>query len=365
MENAIDTNRSFLYVVGDYETNDVIENFCGNVIFGDDIDDHVKTHANCLIFLCGDLSHVSISKGTNDIYVIEDMATNQIKDVMNVDSTRVPTKINNVGVYIKRLFSGDQYDSILAAHNFQNLSESNKPSNAYRKGVYITDVINDDGDVRFNLLRCSTNLDGPTEGFCAIDRDVIAAINHIANFCFTDAIVFNHVLAQVYLNSAENNKKAKIKEHSDKTKDMPRNGLIAFCTFYDRAVDNENALTRLRFRCKTTGAKFDVVLHPGSVFIMSLCTNRMWTHEIVPSVLPIHRIPTRLGYVVRCSSQPAVHRDGITYIDDVPLKQPTEADIESLKTTYLKENTTCEWIDYDDVDFSLNNGDYMKPLINH
>ena len=33
--------------------------------------------------------------------------------------------------------------------------------------------------------------------------------------------------------SKEKEKKAKIKAHSDKTKDMPRNCLIAFCTFYN------------------------------------------------------------------------------------------------------------------------------------
>src|SRR4029079_302177 len=125
-------------------------------------------------------------------------------------------------------------------------------------------------------------------------------------------------------------KKAKIKKHSDKTKDMPLNGLIVFCTFYKDHLNNKNiqkskndafdycykdtsVLTRLRFELKKTvnnsnlKRKFDVILYPNSVFIMSLSTNRLYTHEIVPSTLPIDMIPTRMGYVVRCSKMDAIY----------------------------------------------------------
>ena len=54
----------------------------------------------------------------------------------------------------------------------------------------------------------------------------------------------NHVLAQIYHNTPsmtlpggtkQKQTKAKIKAHSDKTKDMPANGIMAFCTFYNEA----------------------------------------------------------------------------------------------------------------------------------
>ena len=55
----------------------------------------------------------------------------------------------------------------------------------------------------------------------------------------------NHVLAQIYYNKSatedQKQTKAKIKAHSDKTKDMPTNGLMAFCTFYD----NLNKINKL------------------------------------------------------------------------------------------------------------------------
>ena len=72
-------------------------------------------------------------------------------------------------------------------------------------------------------------------------------------YFFESVVKFNHVLAQIYENKIieKDNKKlerkAKIKEHSDKTKDMHRNALIAFCTFYKDCSNNydESQLTLL------------------------------------------------------------------------------------------------------------------------
>jgi hypothetical protein len=105
---------------------------------------------------------------------------------------------------------------------------------------------------------------------------------------------------------------------------MPRNALMAFCTFYKNYQGNDflpeeltkfkksqddifdyvykstSVLTHLRFRLKnmvedeTLTKHFDVILYPNSVFLMSLNTNRLYTHEIIPSTLPVDSIPTRL-----------------------------------------------------------------------
>jgi hypothetical protein len=57
-----------------------------------------------------------------------------------------------------------------------------------------------------------------------------------------------------------------------------------------------------------------VTLYPESAFFMPLSTNRLYTHEIRPSGLDASLLPTRLGYVVRCSSTEAVHKHGQTFI---------------------------------------------------
>jgi len=119
-------------------------------------------------------------------------------------------------------------------------------------------------------------------------------------------------------------KKAKIKQHSDKTKDMPSNGLIAFVTFYSDNIESlidqkspddheymyksTTVLTSLLFKRKDDAIvegpeKFSVPLYPNSVLLIPLSTNRTYTHEIVPSTLPVARIPVRLGYVIRCSGK--------------------------------------------------------------
>jgi hypothetical protein len=150
------------------------------------------------------------------------------------------------------------------------------------------------------------------------------------------------------LKDKKKQKKAKIKAHSDKTKDLPENAIIAFCSFsksysfcqfndpnlnikkskddffdccYSRAKSNKTTvLTKLKFRLKDTVQdqslvkKFSLTLYPNSVFLIPLSTNRFYTHEIQPSILPIDLIPTRMGYVIRCSNTMAVFKNDQTYI---------------------------------------------------
>jgi len=165
---------------------------------------------------------------------------------------------------------------------------------------------------------------------------------------------------------------------------MPKNAVMAFCSFYKQNLgstfknqknnlDNENVLTKLRFRFKKEAyddkyeKKFDIVLHPNSVFLIPLFTNRIYTHEIIPSNLPVDKLPTRMGYVIRCSNTNSVYKDGKTFIvkDNkyIELEEPTDEGIKELKNLYYKENRTIEKVFYDKFYFSLNRGDYTKPIV--
>jgi hypothetical protein len=199
------------------------------------------------------------------------------------------------------------------------------------------------------------------------------------------------VLAQIYLNTPADaetkQKKARISSHADKTKDMPDDGVMAFCTFYehldrlgpvpgdpfDRGHRGISGLTRLRFRHKETDERgpypdqFTITLYPHSVFFMPLSTNRRYTHEIVPSELDAALLPTRLGYVVRCSKTEAVHEGGRTPLlqDEarVELAAPTPEGMADLRRLYAEENRTSARIDYGDgFRFSMNAGDYAAPI---
>lgn len=314
------------------------------------------------------------------------------------ESNPSPINIHNVGVFFPKFFGKniDYFQSIITEHDFQSLTESNKSSTAFRKGIYLTPVQQTNNGIAFNLLRCSSNLDGPTDNFRHTDNLIIDQVQSIASKFFTKPVNFNHVLAQTYLNSTDGvkQKKAKIKQHSDKTKDMPRNALMAFCSFYegfnndfkhingvtpsdpfDFCYKGTSILTRLRFKLKDDAIskypvlkrKFDITLYPNSLFIMSLMTNRLYTHEIVPSSLPVDKIPTRLGYVIRCSTTRALFKNGTTYIlendSEIPLEPPTEDGINKLKNLYYLENNTTEQINYNGFYFSLNHGDYTQPIV--
>jgi hypothetical protein len=312
----------------------------------------------------------------------------------------VPLIVHNAGVYFRHFFEDDcdYFNRIKKEHTFQDLTESNKPGKAFRKGMYLTDVSREvtaekKEILHYRLLRCSSNFSGPTDNFRKTDRQVMKAMNEAAKYVFEQETDINHVLAQIYENKKNpdnlaKESKAKIPAHSDKTKDMPKEALIAFCTFYDTSnfqhlkpsktdrydwcYKDTSGLTRLHFKLKnsvrdnTLEKEFTVILYPNSIFFISLSTNRFYTHEIKPSILSIDKIPTRMGYVARCSNTEAVFMNGQAYIKEketlIPLESMTETSMTDLKTVYFEENKTENSIQYGDVHFSMNTGDYAKPI---
>ena len=372
--------------------------FCGNVVHLDTLSATTIFEPSTLFFFCGDVARLDASAHfpRADVRVVRELSHNfdeERADLISVGA--VPRHVHRAGVYFRELFpaDGDVFAELTTAHRFQELKESNKPDSSHRKGIYLSEVTErDDGVAQFHLLRCSTNLNGPTDSFRDVDRRIIHRVNTMAKACFSGAAELNHVLAQVYSNStlpAEQGgkeKKARIKSHSDKTKDMPPTGLIAFCTFYSNDIDAKgrrtdgdvvykhgSVLTKLRFRLKPCVTdlpdlpkQFDVVLFPNSVFIIPLSTNRLYMHETVPPQLPVDRVPTRLGYVIRCSDTLAEHVDGVTYVLEkngtrVKMEKPTEGDMAELRALYLAENTTVDRVIYGPIRYSMNDGDYLRP----
>ncbi|PSB57089.1 hypothetical protein [Chamaesiphon polymorphus] len=401
--HILDTNN-ILIAPSTLKGEGSIENFCGTTIAIDDIAAGLPSFSQKTVYLCGDLSQIDsyILNAAERIFAIKDLSHGYNKDddgknwkLANLG--RVPLLVHGVGVYYRRFFDIDLdlFDRIFTEHAFQTLTESTKPGKAHRTGIYLTPVMQDGEDLHFRLLRCSTNLSGPTENFRATDRYIVDALNQEAAFIFQNQAPLNHVLAQVYHNTpavtAQKQSKAKISAHADKTKDMPVNGIMAFGTFYDRldklspltkdAFDygykGTSGLTKLHFRLKESVAadsectlprQFTLTLYPNSVFFMPLSTNRLYTHEIRSSMLDAELLPTRLGYVVRCSSTEAVRKHGDTYLkrdgELVPLLPPTIEGIDELRKLYAEENNTPDFIDYGDrFLFSMNAGDYLAPRI--
>jgi hypothetical protein len=173
---------------------------------------------------------------------------------------------------------------------------------------------------------------------------------------------------------------------------MPANGVIAFGTFYDFSKCNvskcsvesdgdivyrgkHSLLTEIEFVLKRPSEHphlardFRVTMLPNSLLVISLDTNRLFTHEIKPSLLPVERIPTHLGYVMRCSSNRAVHRNGQTFMVDendgseTPLHAMCPEDSQLIKSLYRNENATDDRIVYGKIFSSFNEGDYFRPLL--
>jgi hypothetical protein len=375
-----------------------MDGFAGTVVT--DPSAGVPELAGKAVYLCGDLSKAAaldLSAASRVLVIREgsyDYSAGELGSWQLVGLGRVPIDVHGLGVYYRCFFDPevDYVERIRGEHTFQSLTESTKPATAHRTGIYLTPVREERGALHFRLLRCSTNLSGPTDNFRSTDRHIVDALNQDAALVFSGAAPLNHVLAQIYHNTpadAERKQaKARISSHADKTKDMPGDGVMAFCTFYepldrlgpiagdpfDRGLRGISGLTRLRFRSKAIGTaarstlpdQFTITLYPNSAFFMPLSTNRLYTHEIVPSELDAARLPTRLGYVVRCSRTEAVHEGGRTFLLQdgarVELEAPTPEGMMELRRLYAEENKTSAHIDYgDSFRFSMNAGDYRAP----
>lgn len=348
----------------------------------------MSTYDNMSVFLCGDISKFNIEsfKGAKRIVVLIEESINVDKMYDTISNGQVPLSVGNGnGVYFRKYFNDDtMFDRIKNEHEFQDLGLGKLPGKAFRQGVYITPINEDkNGDLNFKLLRCSTNLSGPTEQCRATDYQIIGSLNNEAENVYNNPTTMNHVLAQIYWNTGTN--KARINKHSDKTKDMPKDSMMAFCTFYDNSffIDtklkqhgfdwcfgkkNVTALSKLCFKIKNKedGEDFTVTLYPGSVLFIPIKTNRLYTHEIHVSDLDVKNIPTRMGYVIRCSNTDAVFKDNNTFIkydgELIKLENETDNGIELLKSMYMIENKTTNIVDYENkFYFSLNKGDYMRP----
>ncbi|OJJ15427.1 hypothetical protein BKI52_39110 [marine bacterium AO1-C] len=403
-ENKISKDKNVLITLP-YEGSNLaeleylIENFCGTV--ATELSE-ISEPDHKQVYVCGDLSKLKSTGIT--LRIIEELSYNyegvDNENLRVISLGQVPVVIHNAGVYFKNFFNdGDDYfNQIKTEHVFQHLTESTKPSKALRKGIYLTEVskqaIEENQEaLHYYLLRCSSNLTGPTDNFRATDHKIMHALNGAVTQVFEQPTSLNHVLAQIYENRKNvgpkgKETKAKIAAHSDKTKDMRKDGLIVFCTFYDKAnfehlspsktdrydwcYKGKSGLTSLHFRLKnsvkddTLVKEFSVTLYPNSVFLIPLSTNRLYTHAIRPSVLNVDRIPTRMGYVVRCSKTEALYVNDQAYIKEgeelIKLAQMTTETLGDLRTTYYEENTSEKEIAYGKVHFSMNSGDYLKPM---
>lgn len=398
---VIAVEKSVLLVLGKIEESRVPADVCGTRIdWNEPAAQGLPELADKTVYLCGDMTMAADLDLAHcaRVFVIRESASALVEAALDwpvISLGRVPQAVHGLGILFRRYFDPelDYFQRITEEHVFQALTESTKPATAHRTGIYLTPITRDEAGLHFHLLRCSTNLSGPSENFRANDRHLVNAVNREADFLFAKHAALNHVLAQVYRNTpaseGQKQTKAKIRPHADKTKDMPANGIMAFCTFYDQlerlepltndpfdwGYKGHSGLTELVFRLKASAreevgdrlpAVFTVKLYPGSVFLMPLSTNRLYTHEIKPSMLDAALLPTRLGYVVRCAATAAVHQNGQTFLkyehERVPLAPRNEDGMSDLRQLYAAENKTPERIDYGrNFSFSMNEGDYRTP----
>ncbi|GAA0234280.1 hypothetical protein GCM10009527_033440 [Actinomadura nitritigenes] len=214
------------------------------------------------VYLCGDVSRISDRRldAAARLFVIRKLSHGYREDADSpwpvVDPGQVPIRVHGAGVYYRRFFDlgSDHFERIRAEHAFQSLTESTKPGTAHRSGIYLTPVTRNGDELYFRLLRCSTNLSGRPRAFRPTDTRIVEALNREAAAIFRNQAPLNHVPAHIYHNTPATDErkqsKAKISAHADKTKDMPANGVMAFCALlhrgpFDRSADETGSASRI------------------------------------------------------------------------------------------------------------------------
>lgn len=365
MDNRLLTDLHVLLLIN-VDINEYLnDNLCCRITT---YDENFTCDPRSILYLCGDIEQFDFNKYNNEIYIVGNGSFNNSTNHKIISYNQLPHNYHNVGVLMRNFFEPGNFERVQNAHEFQSLTESNKPTPAYRSGIYITPVEDTERGREFNLLRCSSNFTGPTDDCSVVDYEIINKVNEFIGKFYSCPSLLNHVLAQIYHN--DNNKKAKIKQHSDKTKDMDENALLAFCSFYDDDDLRPMQVTHMKFKLKDDvegnyEKQFTVPFTPNSLFVISLEMNRLYTHEIIPGKMQISQLPTRMGYVIRGSNTRAVWRDGKVFINnETELVEPYDEGVKRLKDLYYEENMTSNKVIYDGFDFSLNKGDYMKPKRN-
>lgn len=152
------------------------KNFCGNVI--NSLEQIIKINSDNLtnIFIMGDIEkNIQNIKNHNicykKIFIINELCWGNFviypdDYIQIINLGNVPININNVGIYFRNCFNTQTnwFKSVSEEHKFQSLTESNKESNAFRTGIYLTPVeildTNNSNKVKFNLMMSSTNFEG-------------------------------------------------------------------------------------------------------------------------------------------------------------------------------------------------------------
>lgn len=140
------------------DTEFLKSNFAGKVEL------NIPSEVKSVIFFGGNVKSL-IPIDSNDVFIIEELSYNvdAIEPRNLVNLGQVPIAMHGVGIFFRQFFDPKRnlYDAVLQEHKFQNLTESNKQSSAFRTGLYLSEVtISNDEKMYFNLLRCSSNFSG-------------------------------------------------------------------------------------------------------------------------------------------------------------------------------------------------------------
>ncbi|MFJ1804420.1 hypothetical protein [Streptomyces sp. NPDC088180] len=238
---------------------------------------------------------------------------------------RVPVRVHGVGVYYRRFFGrdDDHFEAIRTEHAFQSLTESTKPGTAHHSGIYLTPVTRNGDELRFRLLRCSTNLSGPTESFRPTDR--------------------------------------RMGSHSDQALDLADDSFIAVFSCYRHP--EAGPPRKLILESKDTGdERFEIPLSHHGVVVFSADANRRLRHRIVLENPSGAADNLWLGVTFRTSKTFVRYRDGQAHLPRGA--RLTSADEEQRSEFYglrRRENRETDFV-YPPLTYTVSESDLMPPV---
>jgi hypothetical protein len=347
--------------------------FCGKVV--ENVRE-IKRSINTIIYFCGNALRSPL-----DAFVIKELSYN-ITTQSTVSLGAVPINISGAGIMFRRFFTKDCiFSEITNDRAFKQVTENCGSEKIAHTGLFLSPVERHRDGLKYYIQRSRMVCSEPLSCMKTIDAEITSLVNVSVNSFFKSKVRFNHIFAD--LHSPAENRKYKPFNKSENTKDMHADALIAYCTFYkdydgldfirqssddsifDCAYGGTSIFPKMRFKLKRDAPldkymrnSFTVTLYPNSLFVISLSTNRFYTHEVI---MPNTKKLTRVNYTL-CSSKtwvlfrnrPYIYENGI-------LTRMDKIGGERLEELCSKENNSSIKIDYPNVYCSLSEGDYKEP----
>lgn len=245
--------------------------------------------------------------------------------------------------------------------NLFSLLESSVDFEKTGKGRLGANLLDITSDQLYPIVRTTTAYAKPNQPFKEIHYELIKLIKSTVKSTTNltnQNISFNNAMIEIYDNSYKN-----MGYHTDQSLDLVDDSYI--CIFSSYSVDNVNPDRYLQIKNKSNDRVSDICLKPNSIILFDTTTNKNHVHKIYLNNLNRNQHKW-LGITFRLSKTFIKFINEIPYFshNNKPLKLASAEELLLMRHLKYLENTLTDYVyPYDQINFTISNGEFIEPVI--